>query len=256
MTSRHILLEGNLNLRDLGGYASTLGGTVRTGCLFRSDELHALTDADLDVIAGLGVRVLFDLRNDAERSLRPNRLWDGVAVHERESPSKEPTSAGRTLADDIISGWVGEADDDQFGGVYIDILTHLAPELRRIVELAADASERPLLFHCAAGKDRTGIAAAVLLGLLGVPDDTILDDYELTTKYSTPTRYAEVAELVEQHGADADQVRAFISARRPVLAKAIGHIHDTWGTYDDYAVEALRLDHDVPERLRATLLTS
>jgi protein-tyrosine phosphatase len=250
----HVPLEGNLNLRDLGGYASALGGEVRTGCLFRSDELHALTDSDLDVIAALGVRVVFDLRNDAERRLKPSRLWDGAEVHERETPSHEPTSAGRTLADDIVSGWVGEADDDQFSGVYIDLLTRLAPELRRIVELAADAVDRPLLFHCAAGKDRTGIAAAVLLGLLGVPDDTILDDYELTTKYSTPTRYAEVAELVEQHGANAEQVRAFISARRPVLAKTLAHLQNTWSTYDNYATEVLGIEKDVLDKLRARLL--
>ena len=251
---RHVPLEGNLNLRDLGGYASALGGTVRPGCLFRSDELHALTDADLEVIAALGVRVLFDLRNDAERTLRPNRLWDGVEVHERETPSHEPTSAGRTLADDIISGWVGVPDDDDFAGVYIDLITRLAPELRRIVELAAQSVERPLLFHCAAGKDRTGIAAAVLLGLLGVPDETILDDYELTTTYSTPKRYAEVAELVEQHGANAEHVRTFISARRPVLAKSLAHLHETWDTYDNYATEVLGVDPSLLVLFREGLL--
>ncbi len=250
---RHVPLEGNLNLRDLGGYPSARGGTVRHGCLFRSDELHALTDADLETVAGLGVRVVFDLRNDEERRLKPNRLWDGVELHERETASHEATNAGRTLADDIVSGWTGVADDDQFAGVYIDLLTRLAPEMRRIVDLALDSGERPLLFHCAAGKDRTGIAAAILLGLLGVDDQTILDDYELTTEYSTPKRLAEVAHLIEKHGADGDQIRAFISARRPVLAKTLDHLHATWGDFDGYALEVLGVDAHVPDRLRAAL---
>ncbi|MDP1794187.1 MAG: tyrosine-protein phosphatase [Acidimicrobiales bacterium] len=73
-------------MRDLGGYTTADGDTVKTGCLFRSDELHALTPADLEVVARLGVRVLFDLRNQFERDLRPNPSFDGVTVHERQAP--------------------------------------------------------------------------------------------------------------------------------------------------------------------------
>ena len=71
---RHIPLEGCFNLRDLGGYETTEGRVVKHGCVFRGDELSALTDADLDVIADLGIRVVFDLRNDRERTERPSRL--------------------------------------------------------------------------------------------------------------------------------------------------------------------------------------
>ncbi|MEY2425731.1 MAG: protein-tyrosine phosphatase [Actinomycetota bacterium] len=252
--ARHVALEGTLNLRDLGGYASGLGGAIRHGCLFRSDELHALTDADLETVAALGVRVVFDLRNDQERGLKPNRLWPDVELHERETASHEPTNAGRTLADEIVSGWTGVPDDDEFAKVYIDLLTRLAPELRRIVTLAADADQRPLLFHCAAGKDRTGIAAAVLLGLLGVDEATILDDYELTTQFSTPKRLAEVAHLIEEHGANLDHIRQFISARRPVLAKMLDHLHATWGGFERYATEVLGVEADLTARLRAALL--
>jgi protein-tyrosine phosphatase len=252
----HIPLEGNLNLRDLGGYPSARGGTVRTGCLFRSDELHALTDADLVVVAGLGVRVVFDLRNDTERALRPSRLPPGVELHERATPSAQPVQAAlRTLEDDIASGWVSQADDDEFVRVYFNILTRLAPELRRIIELASDAVARPLLFHCKSGKDRTGVAAAVLLGLLGVPDETILDDYELTTKYATEQRLAEVASIVERHGVNPDDVRRFISPRRSALAAAITHIRNEHGGYDAYATNALGVAPDVPKTLRARLLT-
>ena len=253
MSRRHIPLEGNFNLRDLGGYATADGRHVRDGCLFRSDELHTLTDADLDVIAQLGVRVLFDLRNDQERSLRPNRPLPGVEVHERSAPPHE--SAGTTLEDQIASGIAPQADDVEFGDVYIALLTYLSGELRRILELATEAHDRPLLFHCVAGKDRTGITAAILLGLLGVPDDTILDDYEATSDYWTPKRMEQLADFIAEHDADEANVRLLLSARRPVLQRALEYLHTTWGTYDNFVVDELGVSPDLPERLRTHLLT-
>jgi protein-tyrosine phosphatase len=254
----HIPLEGNLNLRDLGGYEAIDGRIVQSGCLFRSDELHTLTDTDLDVIAHLGVRVVFDLRNDAERASRPSRLPAAVELHERRSPSKQPAAAARTLEADIVSGWISQRDESEFDAerarVYVDMLTHLAPEFRRIVELASEAAQRPLLFHCMSGKDRTGVAAAILLGLLGVPDVTIIDDYELTRTYATEKRFAGVAHVVEQHGANPDQVRRFISPCRPAIEAAITQIHEQWGGYDAYAMDCLNVSAEVPARLRGTLL--
>ena len=249
----HIELEGIFNLRDIGGYETADGHTVKTGCLFRSDELHTLTDADLAVVARLGIRVLFDLRNQAERDLRPNPSFGDVVVHERQAPSRD--SSGMTLEEKLAAGEAPEqADDDEFGGVYVILLTYLAAELRHIVELAANAAEEPLLFHCVAGKDRTGITAAILLGLLGVPDDTILDDYELTTQLWTPRRMEQLAGLIAEHDLDTDNLYRMVSARRPVLAKALSHIHTEYGGFDNYATQALGVDPSVITRLRAALL--
>ncbi len=252
---RHVPLEGNLNLRDLGGYLSTHGGHVRRGCLFRSDELHTLTDADLEVVAALGVRVVFDLRNDRERVDRPSRLPPGVEVHERTSPPTR-ASGGLTFERRLVEGRLPERDDDEFAAGYVDMLTRLAPELTRIVNLAIAARERPLLFHCVAGKDRTGITAAILLGILGVPGDTILDDYELTTHYTSDARLAAVVDLLDERGVDHDRVRPFFEARRRVLEIALDHLHTTWGGFDQYAVDALGVAADVPDRLRRALLTT
>jgi protein-tyrosine phosphatase len=124
------------------------------------------------------------------------------------------------------------------------------------VELAANAAEKPLLFHCVAGKDRTGITAAILLGLLGVPDDTILDDYELTTQLWTPRRMEQLADLVAEHNLDADNLRMTVSARRPVLAKAITHVQAEYGGFENYATTALAVAPEVIERLRTTLLVA
>jgi protein-tyrosine phosphatase len=250
--TRHVLLEGCLNLRDIGGYATADGRRVRVGCVFRSDELHALTDADLEAVAALGIRVVFDLRNVDERTARPNRLPDGVELLERTTPSTQgPTPS---TEEQIVGNALPLADDVQFAGVYMRLLEILAPEVRIILERAVDAPARPLLFHCAAGKDRTGIATAVLLGLLGVPDDAILDDYELTTRYFTARKMESLAGHMAEHGVSEERLRPLLEARRPVLAALLDHVRDQWGGFDGYAREHVGLEAGFTTRLRASLL--
>jgi protein-tyrosine phosphatase len=220
--------------------------------VYRSDELHALTDADLEVVAALGIRVVFDLRNADERDARPNRLPAGVEVLERTTPSTQ--GPARTTHEQIVRNELPLHDDVDFAGVYIRLLEVLAPELRIILERAVDAPSRPLLFHCVAGKDRTGISAAVLLGMLGVADDVILDDYELTTRYFTARKLASLAETMAEYDVTEERLRPLLEARRPVLAAMIEHVHDRWGGFDGYAVEHAGLGAEFPERLRASLL--
>jgi protein-tyrosine phosphatase len=247
-----VLLEGCLNLRDVGGYETADGRHVRAGCVFRSDELHRLTDADLDAVAALGIRVVFDLRNVDERTARPNRLPDDVELLERVTPS----TAGPTPSteEQIVRNELPVHDDGEFAGVYVRLLGALAPELRIILERAVDAPMRPLLFHCAAGKDRTGIVTAVLLGLLGVPDDVILDDYELSTRYFTARKLDTLAATMAEYGVTEERLRPLLSARRPVLDALLEHVRDQWGGFDGYAREHVGLDDEFPERLRASLL--
>jgi protein-tyrosine phosphatase len=251
--SPHIALEGNFNLRDLGGYEAVDGRAVKLGCLFRSDELHELTTADLGVIKQLGVRVVFDLRSELERERRPTPSLANVVVYERKAPARDPS--GMTMEEKLLAGIApAQASDEEFGAVYVSMLRYLRAELAHIVELAVDAAVRPLLFHCVAGKDRTGLTSAILLGLLGVPDETILDDYELTTALWTPRRMEQLADLIVDHDLDADVIRLMVSARRPVLATALADLHATWGTFDNYARSELGVADDVPDRLRANLL--
>jgi protein-tyrosine phosphatase len=251
---RHILLEGSLNLRDLGGYESADGRAVRFGCVFRSDELHALTDADLEAVGTLGIRVVFDLRNPDERDARPNRLPPDVELLERVTPSTGADT--RTTEQQIMLGELPRRDDDYFASVYIRLLERLAPELHIILERAGEAPDRPLLFHCAAGKDRTGIVAAVLLGVLGVSDEAILDDYELTSTYFTPRRMDALADTMAEHGVTEEQLRPLLEARRPVLSSMLAHLYERWGGFDGYATEHLGLDPVVVERLRTALLVA
>ncbi len=229
METRHVLLEGCSNLRDIGGYGTGDGKYVRTGCVFRSDELHTLTDDDLAAVAALGIQVVFDLRNVDERSARPNRLPDGVELLERVTPSTQGSTP--STEEQIVGGVLPVADDEHFAAVYRQLLELLAPELRIILDRAVDAPTRPLLFHSAAGKDRTGIATAVLLGLLGVPEGVILDDYELTTRYFTARKLEALAGRMEEYGVTEARLRPLLEARRPVLAALLEHVRDRMGRF-------------------------
>lgn len=245
-------LEGCFNLRDLGGHLTQGGRAVRRGCVFRSDELCRLTEADLAWLHQVGIRVVFDLRNQFERAARPSRLWDGVEVLERKSPATG-SGPGPSLEDQIVSRQIPEPDDERMANVYIELLGRLAPELRVILTRAAEAAERPLLIHCVAGKDRTGLAAAVLLGVLGVPGDKILDEYELTTSLAAPRRLTALRPLLETHSVPEERVRPLLEVRRRVLASALEHLEQRWGGFEGYVAEGLGLD-DLPVRLRQTLL--
>src|SRR4051812_36132518 len=128
MDDRHVALEGCLNLRDLGGYRTLDGRVVRRRCVFRSDALHALTDEDLDAVAELGIRVVFDLRNEVERARWPNRLPSGVELLERTSPIPAGLQVV-TIEEQIAAGDFPLRNDEEFAEVYIDLLDRLAPEI-------------------------------------------------------------------------------------------------------------------------------
>lgn len=168
--SRVIDLEGCLNFRDLGGYPTVDGWTVRWRQVFRSDALHHLTTLDVRRLTdALRLRVVIDLRSSAElASEGRGRLGsEAVAFHhlplfDAEDLNTEARSAVISLADRYY------------------LLAEFARErVGRVLRTLADADE-PAVYHCAAGKDRTGVVSAILLGLLGVPDEVIVADYVAT----------------------------------------------------------------------------
>jgi len=170
---RVVEFEACFNFRDLGGYGTTGGRSVRWGHLYRADALHRLTDDDLTKFHALGLRTVIDLRSTKEiddfGSLRVKDdrierhhipMMDVVDLRTvRSRPPSEP------LEDPVV--------------VYHRIFgTGLA--VVRALEVISGPNRLPALFHCTAGKDRTGILAAMILDLLGVPDEVIVADYQLT----------------------------------------------------------------------------
>jgi len=159
-------LSGAYNFRDLGGMRARGGGVLRTGRLFRSDTLQELTDDDIArLVDELRIAFVIDLRQAAE------------AVEEGRGPLARLSVcyANVPLVDLDSAGAPGELTATQ----YLDHLEH-DPNLVVAVELVASVVHRPTVLHCAAGKDRTGVVTALLLGLLGVAHEQIVEDYMVT----------------------------------------------------------------------------
>jgi protein-tyrosine phosphatase len=179
MSQRSIPLElaGACNVRDLGGYPADGGARVRTGVFFRGDSPHQLTDGDLAIIGELGLRTVIDLRSRDEIDTlgeEPLRSLGVLTVHVPLRHAPGEAQVLRLDNEDTLR------TPPTLASLYRGFLRHSGPELAQIVQLAADDARRPLLFHCLAGKDRTGIVAALLLSLLGVADELIADDYAAT----------------------------------------------------------------------------
>lgn len=177
---RIVDLDGGHNFRDIGGYETSEGRRVRMGLVFRSGSLADLTAEDQDRVARLGIKVICDLRSNRERETRPSRWPESAAVdlwaRDHESSVGELLHALR--APGMTAGGIRERMID----IYRKLPYEQADSYRQLFKRIAEGP-LPLMFHCSAGKDRTGVAAALLLTILGVPRDTIIEDYLLTERF-------------------------------------------------------------------------
>ena len=182
---RLVPLEGSFNFRDLGGYATVDGRRTRWSRLFRSDSLHELTADDVAVLRTLGLRTVIDLRTERElaRTGRGPLGPEPVAFHHlavvregvRGQDGAEPTADGEAVGAPAPPG-------DDLSERYLWYLDVGREALVEALTLLGDPGSYPLVFHCAAGKDRTGVLAALVLEILGVDRDVIVADYVITAE--------------------------------------------------------------------------
>ena len=252
--TRLVPLQGTMNFRDLGGYRTADGRRVSWGLVFRSDGLQDLTDDDLALLRLLGIRVVHDFRYDLERQRRPSRLpTDGSILVEALTIGGE-AGQEREILDLVMAGEITEIGMDFMIDTYLEMLDRGAASFGRLLISLADRERLPALFHCTAGKDRTGMAAALLLSLLGVDEETILDDYELSTTYRSDRRIEELRPTLEAAGVVIANVRPFLSAPRPALAAALGAVHERHGSVEGYVTERAGVPPECIEGLRDLLL--
>jgi protein-tyrosine phosphatase len=242
--ARHLHLEGASNFRDLGGYPTSDGRTVRWRQIFRSNHLGHLTEADTVTVRGLGVRSAFDFRGRDERAAALCGIAD-ITVH---SLPIEPTvvaalrarlAAGRLTADDAI-----EIMRECYRGYVRDNTHSFRTLFSHLVEDRA-----PLVIHCTAGKDRTGFACALILHALGVPDDVIADDYLLTNQFyrrdpaSSPDLPQEVRDTIG-------------SVQASFLAAAFEALQADYGGLEGYLKDGLGIGEPERASLQARYLDS
>jgi protein-tyrosine phosphatase len=182
-TARHVYFEACFNFRDLGGYEARDGRRVRWNTLYRSDTLHRLTEADAETFGALGLRTVVDLRSQTEIDDH-GRLafhtgsvdWHNVAMLDNVKLAPAEPSAGtqETASEPPPPLAPGEG--------YVLIAERFGESIAKVFKLLTADEAFPAVFHCTAGKDRTGIVSAMTLDVLGVPDEVIAEDYVLTDR--------------------------------------------------------------------------
>jgi protein-tyrosine phosphatase len=183
-------LEGTPNFRDLGGLSTVDGRTLRHGVLFRSEGPAYLNANDVATLQGLGIRTVCDLRSEGERLAQPNQWCDAAALFN--IPVDSDVRVKGNKAWDLM-----RADPTVEGGRaammynYREMGRVMEPPFRALIDRLLSGAGVPVLVHCTAGKDRTGVIIALLLHALGVPTSQIEADYVLSARHMGVTRFAD-----------------------------------------------------------------
>jgi protein-tyrosine phosphatase len=232
---RVVALHGASNFRDLGGYCGEGGRAVRWRQLFRSDQLADLSDDDRQRLGALGLRMALDFRGDAERAAQAYAL-PGVDVR---ALAIEPQLVQRqiSLVGLGVEQMVGLMED-----LYRGLVHDHAGRFAEFFEAVLD-SPGPLVFHCTAGKDRTGFAAAMLLLALGVSREDVMQDYLLTNRHFRPPE-------VLRSRVDPQVLRVLWQVQEGFLRTALQAVDAAPGGLEGYLTQRLRLTPVVRQRLR------
>ncbi len=244
---RRVPFEGATNFRDLGGYPTHGGGTTRWGLVYRADSLHALTAADIELFERIGTPTVFDLRRDEERAVRPGPFPTvHVCVLSKLENGGQP--------DDRAALVEHEHGEQLLRGLYRGMLSHAAPEFGRMFTMMADPTGLPAVFHCHAGKDRTGIAAALLLEWLGVDRQTVLDDYVLTLTYRPRNVQESSYQRMVDMGMGPEAASAVLGAPRWAMEETLSDLDELYGGIEAYLTGPAAMSRSTMERLRDVLI--
>ena len=252
-------LEGAPNFRDVGGYGAAKGFRVRRGLVFRSGHLANLTDADLESLRNLGIKTVIDFRPLYEKDMSGhNRMPDGINYVP--IPIGDPAMAPevkRALVDGDFTSLPDLHDANR------TLIRDFSDQLGEALRLIADPDNLPIVFHCIGGKDRTGMTAAILLTLLGVPWSGVLDDYMSTNGRlgrNDADQDAFLEKLFEERDWEAvpaagrTALRRFFVLEESYLEAAWDEVERVAGSFCGYAHRYLKLSDELIDRMRTELL--
>ena len=238
-TERKFGMQGTPNFRDFGGYRGADGRQVKWGYLFRSGQLSSLSEQDVDLLASLDLDLICDFRRAEEQQSDPSRL----------PLERRPRIVSLPIIPGSNSRFFEEADN-QLGGreAMFDFMLEInrdfaeaqtATYARMFSEILAVEDAR-FLVHCAAGKDRTGFAVALILSALGVPREVIMRDYMLTSRFFEPMREIDrLRRKYEMDHMDADSILPMLEVHEDYLDRALGIIEQNYASVAAYLDEAL-----------------
>ncbi|MFI7524089.1 tyrosine-protein phosphatase [Nocardia salmonicida] len=256
-----IELQGAINVRDLGGFVAADGRSVRPGRLLRGDSLHKLTDADVARLTELGVRTVIDFRSPEEiEGAGPDRSPVGAWQVEL------PVAGGNLgLTSAALRGVSSGQQADMGGGRATDLMREInrhfvswseyRAAFSRALHIIAAPDSGPTLFHCSAGKDRTGWMAAIVLTTVGVPRAEVIADYLATNRYVGASYEAWLVRATEEGIiTDPDSIRALLFQDQSYLEAAFDEVELRYGSFERFLSEGLGFGFDERDALCTNLL--
>jgi protein-tyrosine phosphatase len=229
---------------------------VRWRVLYRSDRLHKLTKEDLKQLSALGLHQIVDFRSAFEKEMEPYELPVELGSRVVEIPIlDDSTRIFRGTRKELVTK-LKQIDAAEFlTRANVEFASQFTPEMQQFMKVLIASQGRPILFHCTAGKDRTGFAAAVLLRILGVPHNVVLEDYLLTNDYLFATYRRRLFLLGVLRGRRfASVVRNFMLAQPAYLAAAFDIIDRNHGSFENYVRNGLGLTRAEIDHLKSLYL--
>ena len=258
---RHVPLSGQPNFRDLGGYATADGRRVKWGVVYRSGELSQLSKDDIAKLGRLGIKTVVDLRSPEEVKARgPGRLPSGAELVPMPISSSDMFAK---LIPMFLQGDFSRVPADLLNKVNRHLVRDFSAQFGGLLRALSESANRPLVFHCTQGKDRAGFGAAMVLSALGVPWETVVEDYLLSNHF----RKAENDKMLgmirsfaaSQAGPEGEQiafqrVEGLLYVKEQSLQAAHAEIIAQHGSVEEYLVEGLGCSTEGLARLRNDLL--
>ena len=243
---REIKLQGAINFRDIGGYPTKDGGHVKWRKIYRSAALNNLTPDDLDKLQQLSLAFVADFRGPYEVKTAPDRLPPTVTRLSLPAGS-ENVGDSNYMKNMIRQMKMGDSALVDFYANITSFNARYKPVFDELLLLNKDSA---LLFHCTAGKDRTGIAAALILYALGVDEKTIISDYLATNYYRAAENQRVIAGMMKAYGISESTALGMMAARENYLNATFTAIRTHYGTIDNYLEKEMGLDKDKLRRLK------
>lgn len=244
---RKLPFTGAHNFRDLGGYKTEDGRRIKWGKIYRSDNLHSLTDEDVKYLSRLNIKSVVDFRSDEERESEPDRLTPDmtqVLLPIKFQPKELDDETLKNLMKNLTFGTLDSSN--LLTDFNIVIVKDFAEEYKKFFRHVIENNAEPIVFHCTAGKDRAGFASAMILTVLGVPREKVIEDYLLTNTYVKDHVDSEMLEIELKtfFRADTDNLRKINLVAERYIQAAFDTIDSEWGGMDNYISKALSLTEE------------
>jgi protein-tyrosine phosphatase len=253
ISERRVQLEGSVNFRDLGGYQAAGGRRIKWGQVFRSDNLGRLTDRDVAYLQKMGIRRVCDFRTPAEIKKLPDRYPQGDHGKSLQLPIRHGESDPANTFDRIKNGDIDWMTEAYMIKGYIKNIENFAPLWATFLNTLAEPSNRPLVFHCTGGKDRAGVAAALILLALDVPEETVIRDHGLSNLYIAAV-LERIYDQIRAMGVDPDGISAYFTAPQNAIVAVLKHLKKAYGSAANYLINKAGADEKLLIRLKEDLL--